>query len=76
MEGGGRGRRFLLFSPRFLSEVQHGSLETVKALLDSHANVNPEDKWGWTALSSAVKKRKTSPQKNDPVLRVRGSQSE
>ena len=76
MEGGGRRRRFLLLSPRFLSEVQHGSLETVKALLMAGANVNQEDKWGWTALFLPVKKRKTSRQKNDPVLRVRGSQSE
>ena len=76
MEGGGRGRRFFLFSPRFLSEAREGRSEIVEALLDARANVNEEDKILITAKCGAVKKRKTSRQKNDPVLRVRGSQSE
>ena len=76
MEGGGRRRRFFLFSPRFLSEAVSGKVETVKALLAAGANVNQGDEEGRTALMAAVKKRKTSRQKNDPVLCVRGSQSE
>ena len=72
----GRRRGSFLFSPRFLSEATDGPLEIVEVLLAAGADVNKEYENGRTVLWWAVKKRKTSRQKNDPVLCVRGSLSE